>query len=435
MQLEDLYKIFKSCTTVATDTRKLTKDSMYFALKGANFNGNNFVDQAFKSGAKYCLVDAKDAVINDKCLLVEDVLTTLQQLATYHRKAINIPIIALTGSNGKTTTKELINAVLATSYKVKATKGNLNNHIGVPLTLLSFSEHLDFGIVEMGANHQKEIELLCEIAQPDYGLITNFGKAHLEGFGGVEGVIKGKSELYNYLISAKKTVFINTDDALQIKQINGYQNIITFGTATTNNCTVKFTDAKPFVQLTYQNINIKSQLIGNYNFGNIAVAVAIGKQFKVTPEAIKKAVESYRPDNNRSEIIEKGTTKIILDAYNANPTSMLAALNNFKHLDAKTKVLFLGDMFELGQDSEKEHQAIINFVEANFETNIYVIGEHFYNTKTAANTKTFKSFEVLKPELKNLNLNNSTLLIKGSRGMALERVVDCIDYTKTEFNN
>ena len=426
MEIEELYHKFKDASAVCTDTRKLLKDCMYFALKGENFDGNKFVEQAFNNGAKYCIIDNKDFELNDECILVDDVLRTLQNLATYHRHQINIPIVALTGSNGKTTTKELINAVLSSTFNVKATKGNLNNHIGVPLTLLSFSDSLDYGIVEMGANHQKEIEFLSNIAQPDYGLITNYGKAHLEGFGGIKGVIKGKSELYDYLRTHKKTAFINTDDNKQVKQIGSYAKVITFGKKSNNDCVIEFKNANPFVSIQYNGIEINSKLIGDYNYGNIAVAVAVGNHFKVSTEHTKKAIENYQPDNNRSEIITQGTTQIILDAYNANPTSMLAALKNLKQLDVESKYLFLGDMFELGVDAEHEHQAIATFAEHNFEDNIYLVGENFYNTKTKKSTQKFKSFESLKPILKNLQLAESTVLIKGSRGMALERILDII---------
>jgi len=426
MEIDDLYHIFKTCTTVCTDTRKLQQDCIYFALKGENFDGNKFVQKAFDGGAKYCVVDDVDASVNDNCIIVNDVLTALQQLATYHRNTINIPIISLTGSNGKTTTKELIKVVLETKYKVKATVGNLNNHIGVPLTLLSFTEDLDFGIVEIGANHQKEIEFLCQIVEPDYGLITNFGKAHLEGFGGIEGVIKGKSELYDYLKLNKKTAFINSDDVKQVTQIGDYTNVSTFGSNLNNGCLVSFKSANPYVSINYDNTQIESQLIGDYNYGNIAVAVAIGKYFKVKTEDIKKAVEGYQPDNNRSEIIKKGTTKIILDAYNANPTSMLAALKNLKQLDVENKYLFLGDMFELGAEAEKEHQNIVDFIEDNFESNIYIIGENFFKTNTKKSTNKFSCFEDLKVELIAINLEDATALIKGSRGMALERILDLI---------
>ncbi|WP_111685574.1 UDP-N-acetylmuramoyl-tripeptide--D-alanyl-D-alanine ligase [Winogradskyella tangerina] len=426
MEIGTLYQKFETCTSVSTDTRKIEKDAMYFALKGENFDGNKFVSQAFENGAKYCVVDDSEAVINSDCVLVEDVLTTLQKLATYHRNTIKVPIISLTGSNGKTTTKELIHAVLATTYKVKATKGNLNNHIGVPLTLLSFTKEQDYGIVEMGANHQKEIEFLSNIAQPDFGVITNFGKAHLEGFGGVEGVIKGKSELYDYLRSEEKKVFINTDDAKQIKQIGNYEQIITFGKSPDNDCTIEFLKADPFVALRYKDEEISSQLIGDYNYGNMAIAVAMGHYFGVSSGNIKAAIAAYQPKNNRSEIIQKGSTQIILDAYNANPTSMLAALKNLKQLDAETKVLFLGDMFELGEDAEIEHQAIVDYAENNFERHIFLIGENFYKTKTTNTTQKFAQFEDLKPQLKELDLMNATILIKGSRGMALERILEGI---------
>ncbi|MBV7270259.1 UDP-N-acetylmuramoyl-tripeptide--D-alanyl-D-alanine ligase [Winogradskyella luteola] len=426
MEIESIYQKFEESNGVCTDTRKLQKACIYFALKGNNFDGNKFVNRAFDGGAKYCIVDDKSAVVNDNCILVDDVLTALQNLATYHRNEIGIPIISLTGSNGKTTTKELIFSVLSTQYKVGATKGNLNNHIGVPLTLLDFTNDLDFGIVEMGANHQNEIEFLSNIAQPDYGLITNFGKAHLEGFGGVEGVIKGKSELYDYIKHNEKIAFINTDDPTQVKQINNYTNTITFGSSPKNDCNIEFISADPFVSLKYNGIEIKSKLIGNYNYGNIAVAAVIGQHFNISTKNIKTAIENYQPDNNRSEIIERGTTKIILDAYNANPTSMLAALNNLKQLEANNKYLFLGDMFELGDEAEKEHQAITDFVESNFDENIFLIGENFFNTKTQKTTHTFSSFEDLKPIIETLNLKASTVLIKGSRGMALERILEFI---------
>lgn len=426
MEIDIIYEKFKACSTISTDTRKLQQDCMYFALKGDNFDGNKFVDKAFAGGAKYCIIDNANALTGDNCILVDDVLTALQELSRHHRKAINIPIIALTGSNGKTTTKELINAILNTTYKVKATVGNLNNHIGVPLTLLSFSEDMDFGIVEMGANHQKEIEFLCGIALPDYGLITNFGKAHLEGFGSFEGVIKAKSELFDYLKLNQKVAFINEDDEKQVKQIGDYSRIITFGSRSKNDCTVSFESANPNVKVLYDGVTIESQLIGDYNYGNIAVAVSIGKHFKVSSENITKAIRNYHPKNNRSEIIEKGTTKIILDAYNANPTSMLAALKNLKQLHAKNKYLFLGDMFELGAVAEKEHQFIVDYIESNFEKNIYVIGKNFYKTTTKDSTQKFSSFEDLKSHLKTLQLNNATVLIKGSRGMALERVLEHI---------
>lgn len=426
MNIESLYKRFKESNTISTDTRKLPKDCMYFALKGANFDGNKFVKQALDNGAKYCIVDHSTAVINAQCILVKDVLATLQNLATYHRKQINIPIIALTGSNGKTTTKELIYTVLSTQYKVGATKGNLNNHIGVPLTLLSFTDQLDFGIVEMGANHLKEIEFLSKIAMPDYGLITNFGKAHLEGFGSLEGVVKGKSELYDHLKRNHKTAFINNEDKTQIQQIGDYSKIITFGSGLENDCIVKFKNANPLVSINYNETEINSQLIGTYNFGNIAAAIAIGQHFKITTKHIKQAIESYKPDNNRSEIIEKKSNKIILDAYNANPTSMFAALSNFNQLNEKPKYLFLGDMFELGNNSKEEHQAIVDYLQENFENNVFIIGENFFKTTTNDSIKKYLNFEELKLDFSKLTIKEATILIKGSRGMALERILNLL---------
>lgn len=424
MKLTQLYQKFIESSGVSTDTRTLKKDTIYFALKGDNFDGNKFVSQAIENGAKYCVVDDKVFQDNSNCILVENTLVTLQQLATYHRHQISIPIISLTGSNGKTTTKELIYNALKTQYNVKATHGNLNNHIGVPLTLLSFTKNLDFGIVEMGANHQKEIEFLSAIAQPDFGLITNFGKAHLEGFGSVEGIIKGKSELYDFLRENNKTVFINTDDEKQVAQIKSYSSIITFGEGNTNKCIINFKSANPFVAVHYKGVDIISQLVGDFNYGNIAVAIAVADYFKVSIENIKKAIENYIPNNNRSQIIKKRDNTIILDAYNANPTSMMAALKNFKQLEATNKYLFLGDMFELGDAASKEHQNIVDYVESNIEANIYIVGQHFFDTTSKSNK--LESFEDLKPLLKNITIKNSTILIKGSRGMALERILDFI---------
>jgi UDP-N-acetylmuramoyl-tripeptide--D-alanyl-D-alanine ligase len=425
MSLEDLYAIYTSYNSICTDSRKLKKNDLFFALKGESFNGNTFAKKALIQGASFCVIDdSRLAGRSHKYILVDDVLETLQKLASYHRNTFNFPIIALTGSNGKTTTKELIYNVLSSTHKVNATKGNLNNHIGVPLTLLSFEKNLDYGIVEMGANHQKEIEFLVSIVRPDYGIITNFGKAHLEGFGSVEGVIKGKSELYDYLKTHRKTIFINTEDSQQLNQIGNYKHIVTFGFKENNHSCVTFENANPFVRIHYNNTSIDSQLIGDYNFGNIAAAIAIGEHFNISPSNIQKAIASYKPTNNRSEIIEKNSNKIILDAYNANPTSMLAALRSFKQLDSDNKFLFIGDMFELGKATELEHQAITDFVERHFKSNVYLIGEHFFKTKTKDSTTKFSSFAHLKSELHNLSIKNATLLIKGSRGMALERILE-----------
>lgn len=397
---------------------------MFFALKGDNFNGNAYAEKAIEAGAKYALIDEPNYHIADKTILVPNVLKTLQELASYHREFLNKPIIALTGSNGKTTTKELIHAVLSKAYNTTATSGNLNNHIGVPLTLLSMDTHTEIGIVEMGANHQKEIEFLCRIAKPDYGLITNFGKAHLEGFGGIEGVIKGKSEMYDYLIANGKTVFINSNDPIQVEKTK-QANIFSFGDKLViSNIEISFVEAQPFVLCSYNNIKIQSQLIGDYNFNNIAVAIAIGNYFKIDDRDIKNAIENYTPTNNRSQIIQKGYNKIILDAYNANPTSMRAALLNFEKQEGY-KIAILGDMFELGKDAKQEHQNVVDLAASLKINEVILIGENFFKTKHQdANIKPFKSFDNFKDTI-NLNTPNSkTILIKGSRGMALERILD-----------
>lgn len=427
MNIEQLYQHFKECTTACTDTRKIDKNSLFFALKGDNFNGNEFASIALEAGAKYCVVDEKRYAIDQRYLLVENVLETLQNLATFHRDKLAIPVIALTGSNGKTTTKELINAVLSKQYKTTATIGNLNNHIGVPLTLLRMNEATEIGIVEMGANHPKEIGLLAAIAHPDYGLITNFGKAHLEGFGSIEGVIKAKSELYDYLMANLKTIFVNENDPLQVQQTLSYDKVFKFGLRTSTDTMLEIINTQPYVTLSYNGSVIKSQLTGTYNFNNIAVAIAVGSYFKIEPNHIKNAIEDYTPTNNRSQILKKGSNTIIMDAYNANPTSMMAALENFKQLNQGGKMIFLGDMFELGKTAESEHQSIVDYLEQNELGKVHLIGKNFYKTNvTHSNIQKFETFEALKLNLQQHPIKDSFLLIKGSRGMALERILELL---------
>jgi len=424
LEIEAIHKLFLKCHSASTDTRKIQQNDMFFALKGENFNGNTYAKSALNSGAKYAIIDQEEFSISDKTVLVKDVLETLQKLATFHREFLKIPIIALTGSNGKTTTKELINSVLSQKYKTTSTTGNLNNHIGVPLTLLSMTNQTEIGIVEMGANHQKEIEFLCNIAKPDYGLITNYGKAHLEGFGGVQGIIKGKSEMYDYLITNHKTAFVNANDSIQVEKTAKAKKI-TFGNSN-EDIIINFIDATPFVKLHYKDLDIVSQLIGDYNYTNIAIAIAIGNYFKVRDNAIKKAIESYVPSNNRSQIIQKNSNKIILDAYNANPTSMQAALLNFNKQEGH-KIAILGDMFELGEEAEQEHQNISDLaISLNIDKIIFV-GENFYKSKTNSKKSIqYKSFEEFKNSFDLSEIKNSILLIKGSRGMALERSLELL---------
>ncbi len=424
MNIETLYQIFLQCNSVSTDTRKIEKGDLFFALKGDNFNGNIYAKEALSKGAKYAVIDEEEFHISNKTLLVSSVLKALQELANFHRNQLQLPIIALTGSNGKTTTKELINVVLSYKYNTCATQGNLNNHIGVPLTLLSMTKDTEIGIVEMGANHQKEIEFLCNIAEPDFGLITNYGKAHLEGFGGVEGVIKGKSEMYMHLIKNNKTIFLNTNDPIQKEKSKGGITY-TFGDSGSKpEVVINFIGAQPFVKCQYNDEIINSHLIGDYNFNNIAVAITIGVYFEMSIHMIKKAIESYIPSNNRSQIIEKDSNKIILDAYNANPTSMKAALLNFEKQKGK-KIAILGDMFELGEKASLEHQYITGLAASLSIDQIYLVGENFFKSKIDSNKVVqFPNFDNFKDAFKLEKTKNSTFLIKGSRGMALERILE-----------
>lgn len=424
MKTEHIHQLFLKCHSVCTDSRKIKKNDLFFALKGDHFNGNTYAQKAIELGAKYAIIDEAEFNTSHQTILVKNALETLQNLATYHKNYLKTPIIALTGSNGKTTTKELINTVLSQKFKTTATIGNLNNHIGVPLTLLSMTKNTEIGIVEMGANHQKEIEFLCTIAQPDFGLITNFGKAHLEGFGGVEGVIKGKSEMYKYLMAHNKTIFVNTNDPIQVEKTQK-ANLITFGNKNAD-VIIQFIDAQPFVKCQYEGMEIQSQLIGDYNFTNISIAIAIGHYFKVEPISIKRAIENYIPKNNRSQIINSYSNKIILDAYNANPTSMRAVLLNFEKQSGH-KIAFLGDMFELGEDAPKEHQYIADLAISLNIDQIILVGNNFQQTKIhSQKAMSYKTFEDFKNDFNLSKIENTTLLIKGSRGMALERIMELL---------
>ncbi len=424
MEIKDLYNYFIQCDKVETDTRKDLTNSMYFALKGDNFNGNVFTEEALRKGAKFAVIDEERYKTSERIFLVDDVLSTLQKLATFHRKKLNIPIVALTGSNGKTTTKELINAVLSKQYKCVATKGNLNNHIGVPLTLLSMDSDTEIGVVEMGANHPLEIEALCNIALPNYGYITNFGKVHLEGFGSFKGVIKAKTEMYRHIKEHDQKVFVNTDDPLQIENAKGL-NKITFG-GNDSDYPVTFLMADPYVSLQFDQTIINSQLIGKYNYLNIATAVAVGRYFKVQISKIKDAIENYTPSNNRSQIIQKGSNKIILDAYNANPNSMEVAIENLAQLTDSRKMAILGDMFEIGKDSLKEHQNIANLLQSK-NMDAILIGNFFSKiVLNDSSIKQYEDFEKFKNDFDPNDIKKSTVLIKASRGMALERVLDLL---------
>ncbi|OCB77520.1 UDP-N-acetylmuramoyl-tripeptide--D-alanyl-D-alanine ligase [Flavobacterium piscis] len=427
MNIQDIHNLFLQCKSVSIDTRKIEKDSMFFAIKGENFDANTFAVKALELGALFVVVDNASYVIDERTILVENSLESLQALAKFHRDYLKLPIIALTGSNGKTTTKELINVVIAKKYKTKATVGNLNNHIGVPLTLLSFTKDTEIGIVEMGANHKKEIEFLCEIAQPDFGYITNFGKAHLEGFGGVEGVIQGKSEMYEYLAKNDKLVFVNLEDPIQIEKSAGIKSF-TFGINNANaDLKINSIKANPFVVIDYDNFSVESHLIGLYNANNINAAIAIGYYFKVEEEDMKQAIETYIPENNRSQLLRIDSNQIILDAYNANPSSMAVAITNFLQLENQNKVMILGDMFELGDESKQEHKLIVDSLLNQNKSECYLIGKSFYENKVAQeNIQFFETFDAFVAHLKTIHFKDNTILIKGSRGMALERTLEYI---------
>ncbi len=425
MDIKYIHSLFLKCQSVSIDTRKIEVNSLFVAIKGERFDANTFAKEALQKGASYVVIDNNDFFIDDRTILVEDSLIALQELAKFHRDYLKLPIIALTGSNGKTTTKELINVVLSRKYKTKATVGNLNNHIGVPLTLLSFNSETEIGIVEMGANHKKEIEFLCELAKPDYGYITNFGKAHLEGFGGVEGVIEGKSEMYQYLSANDKLAFINLEDPIQVekaKTLKNYSFGIKKGNAAVNISGVK---ANPFVEVVYGDLVIQSHLIGLYNANNINAALTIGKYFEVEDSEIKAALESYVPENNRSQLLTKGTNEIILDAYNANPSSMAVAIANFLQLERPNKIMVLGDMFELGEESLREHKSLIDSLLTEDSVKCFFVGLAFYANKTEKEHFSFyETFDAFADAIKAIKVENSCILIKGSRGMALERTLD-----------
>jgi UDP-N-acetylmuramoyl-tripeptide--D-alanyl-D-alanine ligase len=425
MDINYIHSLFLKCNSVSIDTRKIEANALFVAIKGERFDANTFAKEALTKGASFVVIDDESFYIDERTILVEDSLCALQELAKFHRKHLKLPIIALTGSNGKTTTKELIHVVLSRKYNTKATVGNLNNHIGVPLTLLSFNSETEIGIVEMGANHKKEIEFLCELSQPDYGYITNFGKAHLEGFGGVAGVIEGKSELYKYLSNNDMLVFVNLEDPIQVERSKTIRSN-SFGVNNEKaDLQIKAIKADPFVEVCYSNVTITSHLIGLYNANNLNAAIAIGKFFGVDDLSIKEALESYIPENNRSQLVSKGTNEIILDAYNANPSSMAVAIENFLQLEKPNKVVILGDMFELGDESLKEHNEIVKSLSNEDTVKCFFVGTAFYANKIGNPQFYFyDSFDSFSDFMKGTKIDNSTILIKGSRGMALERSLE-----------
>jgi len=425
MSIEQLYNIYKQYPSVQTDTRKLKEGDIFFALKGENFNGNSFVEKAIEAGAAYAVIDEEQYAVFGKTVLVDDVLTALQQLAKHHREQFTIPFIAITGSNGKTTTKELINAVLSSTFKTYTTVGNLNNHIGVPLTILKIKTDAEMAVIEMGANHQKEIASYCEYTLPTHCLITNCGKAHLEGFGGVEGVKKGKGELFDHFRGNNGTAFVMWDYDYLREMSNGISTVIKYGT---NNAAIEGTivQSEPFIEVTISKgadiSSIKTQLVGDYNLPNILAAVAVGKHFNVADHKIKETIENYSPSNSRSQLIERGSNKIILDAYNANPSSMKLAIENFARLHAVNKVLMLGGMAELGEESPDEHKAIVELLKQYEWENVVLVGGDFL--KIEHPYLQFQNAEEAKEWLQQQHFENTYFLIKGSRSMKMETVLE-----------
>ncbi|MEP7252316.1 MAG: UDP-N-acetylmuramoyl-tripeptide--D-alanyl-D-alanine ligase [Ginsengibacter sp.] len=431
MNIEALYKIYRQYPSVQTDTRKLKKDDLFFALKGPNFNGNKFAKQALDSGAAYVIVDEKISFQDGRLFYTDDVLQTLQALAKFHRVKLakdsegrTIPFIAITGSNGKTTTKELVSRVLSSSFKTYTTEGNLNNHIGVPLTILKIKDDVEATVIEMGANHLGEIAGYCEYAMPTHGLITNCGKAHLEGFGGIENVKKGKGELFDYLRTHHGTAFVNSDD-LSVEQLSsGLEKIISYGKEG-KYLKGSVAQSDPFLEIIIDGdspLTVKTNLVGAYNFSNVIAAFCIGRFLKVPDQKIKDAIENYEPSNSRSQLIKDGSNLIILDTYNANPGSMKAAIENFAAMKSDKKILLLGSMMELGNESRNEHAAIINLIDKYSWEEVVLVGKGFAEIENEY--VNFENSLMAKDWLKNLQPDNAQILVKGSRSMQMEKVLE-----------
>lgn len=425
--IEKIYSVFQESTGICTDTRNIKKGNLFIALKGPNFNANKFAALALEKGAIAAVIDDKDYQVPGKTILVKDCLSGLQDLARHHRQQLGIPIIGITGSNGKTTTKELMHAVLDSSFKTFATQGNLNNHIGVPLSILSIENDHEIAVIEMGANHVGEIAELCTICMPTHGLITNIGKAHIGLFGGIEGIIRGKSELYDYLIKNGGTIFVNQNQEILMNMSKRMQNPV-FYPNSGSYCPCKLVEADPFLKVeTEDSKTIVTQLVGKYNFDNIASALCIGKYFDVPADKATTAIANYQPANNRSQIIKKGTNTIILDAYNANPSSMEKAIENLAQSKSKKKVAIVGDMFELGDDEQKEHEAVGKLLKTQGIHEAYFCGTRMkYAFDTFGQGNYAKDKTELINQLKDQTFSHAEILIKASRGMALEDVVEYI---------
>ena len=426
MDINQLYQLYSQYPAVQTDSRKVVNGEIYFALKGANFNGNLFAKNALENGAVYCVVDEDSGMVDQRCIKVPDVLAALQALSKKHREQFSIPFIAITGSNGKTTTKELVHAVLSQKFKTYTTEGNLNNHIGIPLTLLKIKKDAEMAVIEMGANHQKEIEGYCKYVMPTHGLITNCGKAHLEGFGGEEGVRKGKGELFDYIRANNGTLFLFKDYDYFDSMIQGYTKIVSYASINnTADVVGRITDDQQFLEVEVtkgMNQGIRTQLVGGYNLPNILAAACIGKYFDVSSEKIKEAIELYHPTNSRSQLIKKGSNSIVLDAYNANPSSMKVAIENFAKRPGIHKIIFIGGMMELGEESEKEHKELVGLINKYAWSKVILVGDQFKSL--CGPHYFFQNVSEAREWFLSMNVNNSEILIKGSRSMQMEKLLE-----------
>ncbi len=429
LDIQRLYELYLEHPSIQTDTRKLKRGDIFFALKGPSFNGNEFAKQALNAGAAYAVIDEATYALNEQCILVDDVLKTLQELARQHREQFDMPFLAITGSNGKTTTKELITTVLKKRFRVYATEGNLNNHIGVPLTLLKIKKDAEIAVIEMGANHLTEIAGYCEIALPDYGIITNCGKAHIEGFGGIEGVRKGKGELYDFIRTHGGSIFRNADLDYLADMAKGISKQISYGTYSRDaEYKGKAILDDVFLKVAVLNNGVETlldtQLVGAYNFPNVMAAVAVGQHFAVPFNAIKEAIGAYNPDNSRSQFIEKGSNKIILDAYNANPASMNAAITNFGQLGLPHKILWIGAMKEMGKEEEYEHKELVKLIGKYVWDDVILVGKEFKGLQNAY--RWFENSAEAALFIKEHRPMESSILIKGSRGSKMEVLLEAL---------
>ena len=422
--LETIYQLYSKKYIVTTDSRKVEPGCVFVALKGEHFDGNDFAYQVANDNIAACVIaDRKDLPKHERLFIVDDSLTALQQLAKLHRKKCGTPIIGITGTNGKTTTKELVSAVLSQKYNITYTQGNFNNHLGVPLTLLQIKPDTEIAVVEMGANHPKEIELLCSLAQPNFGIITNIGKAHIEGFGNFEGVVKTKNELYDYLRNTNGTVFLNNDNQL-LKDLAHDLKTVNYGKDNTADCNAKILSSNPYLSINWDGNIINTNLVGDYNFENVMAAITAGLHFNIEPNLIIKALEDYSPTNNRSQFIKSDKNEIVMDAYNANPVSMSNAIKNFRNISDDKHLLILGDMKELGNESLNEHQEIINLINSLAFSNVILVGTEF--NKVNHNFVSFLNVDELISHINQNEISGRKILVKGSNSIHLGKIINLL---------